>query len=44
MEKWQIESNIEVHGHFVAARILRKRGVPFALAYSLIFDKAPRIL
>lgn len=44
MEQWQIKSNIETFGHFEAAKILKKKKIPFALAYALIFNRPARIL
>lgn len=42
MQRWQIESNIEAFGHYEAARIMRKRGFSFEVAYAAIFGRAPR--
>jgi len=44
MQAWQVQSNVEVFGHYEAAKMLKKRKIPFALAYALIFNRAPRVL
>lgn len=37
-----VAENVQMFGHTFAARTLRKSGVPFSIAYWLIFGKAPR--
>jgi len=37
-----VADNVAAFGHMEAAKKLRKAGVPFAIAYWLIFGKAPR--
>ena len=39
-----VRDNVEAFGHYEAARKLRKAGVPFSIAYWLIFGQAPRKL
>lgn len=41
MAKWQVQSNVEAFGHYEAAKMLKKKKIPFALAYSLIFGRPP---
>ena len=36
-----VTDNIQAFGHMEAAKKLRKAGVPFSIAYWLIFGKAP---
>lgn len=38
------QDNVKVFGFHDAAKILRKRKVPFTIAYWMIFGKAPRSL
>lgn len=44
MQQWMVQSNVEAFGHFEAAKLLKKKKIPFALAYALIFNRAPRII
>lgn len=44
MEAWQVKSNLETFGHFDTAKILKKKKIPFELAYFLIFGRYPRIV
>jgi hypothetical protein len=44
MEQWMIKSNVEAFGHYEAAKILKKKKIPFALAYALIFNRPPKVL
>jgi len=39
-----VADNVEAFGHLEAAKKLRKAGVPFSIAYWLIFGKAPKVL
>lgn len=39
-----VSDNVQAFGHNEAAKKLRKAGVPFAIAYWLIFGSAPRKL
>ena len=37
-----VRDNVEAFGHYEAAKKLKKARIPFAIAYWLIFGKAPR--
>ena len=41
MTRWQVQSNIEVHGLAWTLKHLQAKGCCFTLAYWLIFGKAP---
>jgi hypothetical protein len=42
IQRWQVQSNVAVHGIAWTAKYLAKKGYCFALAYWLIIGKAPR--
>lgn len=44
MQQWMVQSNVEAFGYFEAAKLLKKKKIPFALAYALIFNRPPRII
>lgn len=41
--QWQIDSNIATHGIQWTAKWLRRKGIKFENAYTMLFGRAPRL-